>query len=104
MRPVSFRYKDEFFQGDSSLQYGLIAEEVEKINPNLVAYGKDGEVFTVRYQFLTPLLIAALQKEHRQNEELRNKMQILEAALKSQQLQIAGMEERISALDSTRKK
>jgi hypothetical protein len=104
LRPVSFRYRNELFHVDSSLQYGLIAEEVEKINPNLVAYGKDGEVFTVRYQFLTPLLIAALQKERRQNEELRNKMQILEAALKSQQLQIAGMEERISALDSTRKK
>jgi hypothetical protein len=74
LRPVSFRYKKEVFHGDQSLQYGLIAEEAEKVNPGLIAYDKNGEIFTVRYQFLTPLLIAALQKEHQRTNELEKKL------------------------------
>ncbi len=64
LRTVSFKYKEEILQGNTSLQYGLIAEEVEKVNPHLIAYGKDGEIFTFKYHFITSLMLSVLQKEH----------------------------------------
>ena len=68
LRPVLFQYKKEI-SADQSMQYGLIAEEVEKIDPNLVAYDKDGKIFTVKYHLLTPLILNELQKEHEINVE-----------------------------------
>ncbi|MBC7882555.1 MAG: tail fiber domain-containing protein [Anaerolineae bacterium] len=67
LRPVTFRYKEAAENGTHPLQYGLIAEEVAKVYPELVQYDKDGKPFTVYYHLLTPLLLSELQKEHRQN-------------------------------------
>ncbi len=64
LRPVSFRYKKAFANGEKPVQYGLIAEEVEKVLPELVAYGKDGRPESVKYQVLPTLLLAELEKEH----------------------------------------
>ena len=69
LRPVSFRYKAGIPGGDRSLQYGLIAEEVEKVNSNLIAYDTLGNIYTVKYQLLTPLLLNELIKEHQLNLE-----------------------------------
>lgn len=68
LRPVLFQYKKDVTP-DRTIQYGLIAEEVEKIDPNLVAYDKDGKIFTVKYHLLTPLILNELQKEHEINVE-----------------------------------
>ena len=64
--------------GDKTLQYGLIAEEVAKINPALVVFNKDGKPYTVRYQMLAPMLVNELQKEHKVNEEQSEKIQSLQ--------------------------
>jgi len=75
LRPVSFRYKPEVQQGERPVEYGLIAEEVAEVFPELVVYGKDGEPETVRYHVLVPLLLNELQKERsertRESEEQR---------------------------------
>ena len=62
--PVSFLYKPEYDNGRRTLQYGLIAEEVAEIYPDLVAYEPDGKPYTVKYQYLTTMLLNELQKEH----------------------------------------
>ena len=69
LRPVTFHYKEEYANGDNSFQYGLIAEEAEAVNSNLVAYVADGKINTVRYQLLTPLMLNELIKEHALNLE-----------------------------------
>jgi len=64
--PVTFRYKND---QSGRLQYGLVAEEVAKVYPELVVCGADGKVMTVRYSMLSAMLLNELQK---QNTELRN--------------------------------
>ncbi|HEY6341553.1 MAG TPA: tail fiber domain-containing protein [Bryobacteraceae bacterium] len=90
LRPVTFRYKQPYEDGSKPLDYGLIAEEVEQIYPGLVVKDKDGQVQTVQYQKLTPMLLNELQKQHeellRQQEENR-KLQERMAAL---EVRIAG--------------
>ena len=63
LRPVTFRYKTADETGAHPVQYGLIAEEVAKVFPDLVQYDKAGKPFTVRYHLLTPMLLNELQKE-----------------------------------------
>src|SRR5208337_1170571 len=60
LRPVSFRYNSD---PANTLQYGLVAEEVAKIYPELVVYGPDGKVMTVRYSMLSAMLLNELQKQ-----------------------------------------
>jgi hypothetical protein len=92
LRPVTFRYRTH---GENApLQYGLIAEEVAEVYPELVARNKDGQVDTVMYQFLAPMLLNEVQKQHRQlqderqeNVALRTRLERLEkvvAELKGQ--------------------
>jgi hypothetical protein len=63
LRPVTFRYKNPTDDGKGLLQYGLVAEEVAQVYPDLVVYGKDGQVETVQYQKLDVLLLNELQKQ-----------------------------------------
>ena len=111
LRPVTFFYKPEYENGPRTLQYGLIAEEVAKVYPDLVAYGEDGKPYTVRYQYLAPMLLNELQKEHKvvmaQQEQLQTQLQRIDAqrqeidGLKRQlQLQNASLQERLSKLES----
>jgi trimeric autotransporter adhesin len=75
LRPVTFRYKTADENGQKPEQYGLIAEEVAKVMPDLVVYNPKGQPETVAYQTLAPLLLNELQREHkradRQADELR---------------------------------
>jgi Chaperone of endosialidase len=66
LRPVTFYYKPEYDDGSHLPQYGLIAEEVAKVFPEMVAYGKDGKPWTVRYQLLAPMLLNEVQKQAEQ--------------------------------------
>ncbi len=59
LRPVSFRYNND---PRNTLQYGLVAEEVAKVYPELLVYGSDGKVMTVRYSMLSAMLLNELQK------------------------------------------
>ena len=65
LRPVTFFYKSDRNPTGRSLQYGLIAEEVAEIAPGLVAHSANGEIETVFYQHLTPMLLNEFQKQQR---------------------------------------
>ena len=68
LKPVSFRYKTEI-EPTRPLSFGLIAEDVEQIDGNLVLRDKDGKVSTVRYEAVNAMLLNEFLKEHRKNEE-----------------------------------
>jgi uncharacterized protein YgiM (DUF1202 family) len=68
LKPVTFRYKKEI-DPDSTPQFGLLAEEVEKANPDLVTRDADGKVYTVRYEQVNAMLLNEFLKEHAKVEE-----------------------------------
>jgi uncharacterized coiled-coil protein SlyX len=68
LKPVTFRYKEEI-DPDGIPQFGLVAEQVEKVNPDLVARDADGKVNTVRYEAVNAMLLNEFLKEHRKVEE-----------------------------------
>ena len=67
LRPVTFHYKTD---GENIPQFGLIAEEVAKVNPALVLPDKEGKPYTVRYDAVNAMLLNEFLKEHRQVEQL----------------------------------
>lgn len=78
LRPVSFLYKPEYGGRPELPQFGLIAEEVAKVAPELVAYDGQGRPYTVYYQFLAPMLLNELQKKDTEIEKLRARLDALE--------------------------
>ena len=68
LKPVTFRYKHEL-DPKGIPQFGLVAEEVEKINPDLVAWDDQGNVYTVRYEAMNAMLLNEFLKEHRTVQE-----------------------------------
>jgi polyhydroxyalkanoate synthesis regulator phasin len=68
LQPVTFRYKQEL-DPDGIPQFGLVAEQVEKVNPDLVARDEDGKVNTVRYEAVNAMLLNEFLKEHQKVEE-----------------------------------
>jgi hypothetical protein len=93
LRPVTFFYKPQYDDGSHLLQYGLIAEEVAKVYPDMVAYDKDGQPYTVKYQYLAPMLLNELQKQH-------TVVAAQQDVIKTQQQQIKEMQQRLSRLES----
>ena len=87
LKPVSFRYKSEI-EPTRPLSFGLIAEDVEQINADLVLRGKDGKVSTVRYEAVNAMLLNEFLKAHRKNEEQDKRIEELMARLNQQALQI----------------
>ena len=83
LKPVTFRYKKEI-DPSSTLQFGLVAEEVEKANPDLVVRDKEGKPYSVRYDQVNAMLLNEFLKEHR-------KVQELEANAARQQKQIKAL-------------
>ncbi len=80
LHPVTFRYKQADEDGNTPEQYGLIAEEVAKVMPELVIYDEKGQPQTVAYQTLAPLLLNELQKEHKQMERMQAEIDALRKA------------------------
>src|SRR5438046_4735980 len=66
LKPVTFHYKTD---KNNTPQFGLIAEEVAGVNPDLVVRDKNGEIYTVRYEAVNAVLLNEFRKEHRKNEE-----------------------------------
>jgi hypothetical protein len=94
LQPVTFHYKKEL-DPDGVPQFGLVAEQVEKVNPYLVARDEQGKPYTVRYEAVNAMLLNEFLKEHRKVEEQaeinqRQEATIarLETALKNQAAQI----------------
>jgi trimeric autotransporter adhesin len=71
LKPVTFRYKD--YKG-SKRQFGLIAEEVAEVNPDLVVRDKNGEIYSVRHEQINAMLLNEFLKEHRKVEKLEAKL------------------------------
>jgi hypothetical protein len=80
LRPVSFFYRSDTV---GFRQYGLIAEEVAEVMPELVQFSPEGEAETVRYHFLAPLLLDQVQKQHRQIEEQQKTIDALTQRLEA---------------------
>ena len=68
LKPVTFRYKKEI-DPDRTPEFGLVAEDVEKVNPDLVLRDKEGKPFTVRYEAVNAMLLNEFLKAHRQMQE-----------------------------------
>ena len=84
LKPVTFQYKSD---SRATPQFGLIAEEVAKINPDLVVRDDDGEIYTVRYEAVNAMLLNEFLKEHRRVQEQRN---YFEAKMADQQKTFEG--------------
>jgi hypothetical protein len=79
LRPVTFRYIRPYADGSKPIDYGLIAEEVAEVYPDLVVRDPAGEIETVQYHKLTPMLLNEVQRLHRQIEALTARLAVLEA-------------------------
>jgi len=83
LRPVSFRYKKEV-DSTRCLSFGLIAEEVAQVDPDLVTPGRDGKPETVRYEAINAMLLNEFLKEHRKVEELKTAQEKQQAMIAQQ--------------------
>ena len=94
LKPVAFRYKKEIDPARRS-QFGLVAEEVDKIDPELVVRDEEGKPYSVRYEAVNAMMLNEFLKEHRKVQELetndlqqQNAIKALTAIVKEQASQI----------------
>jgi len=80
LKPVTFRYKPELDKAGIP-QFGLVAEEVAEVNPDLVVRDEKGEIYTVRYEAVNAMLLNEFLKEHRKVEQLQKQIEALGADL-----------------------
>jgi hypothetical protein len=92
LRPVTFRYKRPFDDDTKPLQYGLIAEEVAEVYPDLVARSTDGQVESVKYQMLSTMLLNELKKQDAT-------IAAQEAQLRTQKEEIQSFQQRLARLE-----
>jgi hypothetical protein len=78
LRPVTFRYQKRFADGSKPIQYGLIAEEVGEVFPDLVARSSDGQIETVKYQVIDSLLLNEVQRQHAEIASLQGQIKELQ--------------------------
>ena len=84
LKPVTFRYKKEI-DPDRAPQFGLVAEDVEKISPDLVTRDEQGKLYTVRYEAVNAMLLNEFLKEHREVQEQKATISQLKSAVAQQQ-------------------
>src|SRR5882724_7548119 len=97
LKPVTFRYKHEL-DPDGIPQFGLVAEQVEQVNPDLVVHDRDGKVSTVRYEAVNAMLLNEFLKEHQKVEKLECTVAMQEKDFKAT---IAQQQKQIEALTAT---
>ena len=105
LKPVTYRYKKEI-DATQSPAFGLIAEEVVKANPDLVARNAEGQPESVHYEMVNAMLLNEFLKEHKAFLEEQSKVQNLEAALRAVNQRLKEQEtkiERVSAQIEVRK-
>ena len=97
LKPVTFRYKKEV-DPKRRAQFGLLAEDVEKVDPDLIVRDKNGKPYSVRYDAVNAMLLNEFLKAHRKIEkqedaitELNSGMETLTAALKQQAAEMQAM-------------
>jgi len=87
LKPVTFRYKKDI-DPDAVPQFGLVAEDVEKVNPDLVARDADGKPYTVRYEAVNAMLLNEFLKEHQTVQQLKKQVAELTAGLQKVSAQL----------------
>jgi hypothetical protein len=100
LKPVTFRYKQKI-DPKGIPQFGLVAEEVEKVNPDLVVRDAEGKVYTVRYEAVNAMLLNEFLKEHRQVQEQQKQIEKLAAQLKEQAEQIRKVNDKVEMAKPT---
>ncbi len=105
LKPVTFHYKSD---ATGTPQFGLIAEEVAEVNPDLVVRDENGEIYTVRYEAVNAMLLNEFLKEHRKVEEQQATITQLKSTVAQQQKDsqsiAAQQQKEIQALAATMKK
>jgi hypothetical protein len=87
LKPVTFRYKKEL-DPEKLPQFGLVAEQVEKVDPDLVARDEEGKPYPVRYEAVNAMLLNEFLKEHCKVEKLEATVASLATTVRQQALQI----------------
>ena len=95
LKPVTFQYKSD---KTNRPEFGLIAEEVAAVNPDLVVRDENGEIYTVRYEAVNAMLLNEFLKEHRKNEEQQATIARLKSTDAKQEATIANQQKQIEAL------
>ena len=106
LQPVTFRYKKEV-DSDGIPQFGLVAEDVGKVNPALIVRDKEGKPYSVRYDQVNAMLLNEFLKEHRKNEkqeatiaELKTQIATLAAMVKEQDAKIKRVNDKVELSQS----
>ncbi len=102
LKPVTFRYKKEL-DPEAIPQFGLVAEQVEKVNPDLVARDDDGKPYTVRYEAVNAMLLNEFLKEHQRNEAQQKQIEAITAMVKEQAAQIQQVNARLATIQPVRR-
>jgi uncharacterized coiled-coil protein SlyX len=97
LKPVTFRYKKEIDPAGAQ-QFGLVAEEVEKINPDLVVRDENGNVNGVRYEHVNAMLLNEFLKEHKKVAEQQAVIAELKSTIAKQEKLFGRQEAQIQAL------
>lgn len=100
LHPVTFRYKAPYDDGSHRLQYGLIAEEVAKIDPELVQFDSNGQAQTVRYHVVSMMLLNEVQRQETEVGTLRALADRQRAELDQQKKLLAEQGERLQKLEA----
>lgn len=100
LEPVTFRYKKEMDPLGIS-QFGLVAEDVEKVSPDLVVRDKEGKPYSVRYDQVNAMLLNEFLRAHRKMEEQQKQIDSLTAQLKQQAALIQKVNDKVELNRST---
>ena len=103
LKPVTFRYKEEV-DPDGVPQFGLVAEEVEKVDRELVVHDDQGKPFTVRYEVVNAMLLNEFLKEHDKVEAQQGTIARLESKIARQELTAAEQQNQIQELAASVRK
>ncbi len=95
LKPVTFHYKSD---ATGSPQFGLIAEEVAEVNPDLVVRDQNGDIYTVRYDAVNAMLLNEFLKEHRKLQEQEATIALLKSTDEKREATIANQQKQIEAL------
>ena len=96
VEPVTFHYKKEI-DPDAVSQFGLVAEKLAGVSPDLVVRDDQGKPFTVRYDAVNAMLLNEFLKEHRRVQDLESALEQLTASLQAQDLKIQKMSDQLAA-------
>jgi hypothetical protein len=97
LKPVTFRYKKEV-EPNGAIQFGLIAEEVAEVNPDLVIIDAAGKPESVRYEAINAMLLNEFLKEHKKVEKLEATLEAVNARLQEQAAQIQKVTAQVDAM------